>query len=78
MSTAVASHSTAASSGKIPTALVRRLTSLFTRSSGLVLHTGVGAADDLVDERLVNLEDVDRQAAQVGKRGVAGAEVVDR
>ena len=33
---------------------------------------------DIVDERLVDLERADRQTPQVGERGVAGAEVVQR
>ena len=33
---------------------------------------------DVVDEGLVDLQDVERQAAEVVERGVAGAEVVDR
>src|SRR5579862_2254856 len=33
---------------------------------------------DVVDERLVDLEDVDRKLPDVAERGVAGAEVVDR
>ena len=33
---------------------------------------------DAVDERLVDLQDVDREAADVVQRRVAGAEVVDR
>src|SRR5829696_2445614 len=47
------------------------------------LHDGVGQGGvlptpaDPVDERLVDLEDVDREAAQVAERRVAGAEVVD-
>jgi hypothetical protein len=38
----------------------------------------LAVAGDRVDEGLVDLEDVDREAAQVAERGVAGAEVVDR
>ena len=33
---------------------------------------------DIVDERFVDLERADRQTPQVGERGVAGAEVVQR
>jgi len=33
---------------------------------------------DAVDERLVDLQDVDREPSDVVQRGVAGAEVVDR
>src|SRR6266508_275457 len=45
---------------------------------GLGERGGVGAAGDLVDERLVDLEDIDGQAAKVAEGGVAGAEIVDR
>ena len=38
----------------------------------------LAAVGDAVDERLVDLEDVDREAADVVQRRVAGAEVVDR
>ena len=36
------------------------------------------ASAHIVDERLVDLEDVDREALQVSERRVAGAEIVDR
>jgi len=36
-----------------------------------------GRRADPVHERLVHLEDVDREAAQIAQRRVAGAEVVD-
>ena len=39
---------------------------------------GLAGLGDAVDERLVDLQDVDREAADVVQRGVAGAEVVDR
>ena len=38
----------------------------------------VRVGGDVADELLVDLEGVDRQALEVGKRGIAGAEVVDR
>ena len=37
-----------------------------------------GRLDDFVDEHAVDLEFVDREAAQVAHARVAGAEVVDR
>ena len=38
----------------------------------------VGIVGKAADERLVDLQDVQRQALEVAERGVAGAEVVDR
>jgi hypothetical protein len=37
----------------------------------------VGAGDQAGDERAIDLQLVDRQAAQVAERRVAGAEIVD-
>ena len=45
---------------------------------GLDEVEGADAAVVLQDERAVQLEHVDREAAQVGQAGIAGAEVVDR
>jgi hypothetical protein len=39
---------------------------------------GSDVVGDLVDEALVNLDDLDREAPEVAERGVAGSEVVDR
>jgi hypothetical protein len=36
-----------------------------------------GVGFDLVDEELVDLDDVDRKAAQIAQRGVAGSEIVE-
>ena len=38
----------------------------------------LAAAGDAVDERLGDLEDVERERVQVAQRRVAGAEVVER
>ena len=38
----------------------------------------LGALPDVLDERAVDVIKVDREAAQVGERREAGAEVVDR
>jgi len=37
----------------------------------------VCAARDVVDERLIHFEDIDREVAQMAQRRVSGAEVVE-
>ncbi len=57
--------------------MVCELERLAEPDDGASQRRAVGAVADLLDERLVDLEDVDREALQVAERRIAGAEVVD-